>query len=461
MGRIAEVQKRLLQETMDRATRDELLERLARLEDEEFALRTRIADADRSFALLHRPTIPSVDDIRERLAPDQAILSFWTAWPVETLTATSWVLVLTSEDARIHAVPGLEDLSTRVDTYLGLLRRRDALERYAAARLYDDLFRDALGGLTPDVTKLVIVPDAALVRLPFGALRESPDSEPVSARYDVTLTPSAATWLRLKEQTARDDREPILALADPPIVSGTPGDGMRNTVSWAEGFRLARLPGTRHEARSVVRRVGGNTTPWTGADASERALKDADLRDYAVLLLATHTVIDDDHPDRTAVFLAPGHDEEDGLLQAREIAGLDLDGQTIVLSGCSSATGEFLSGEGVLGIARSFFVAGAGAVVGSLWAQEDREVAVLIEAFAEHLADGSSVSGALAGAQRDLQRAGAPVAAWAGMVVLGDGDLVPFPGGRPVYRSWWWIAIPAVAFLALLAVAARLRAARA
>jgi hypothetical protein len=84
-----------------------------------------------------------------------------------------------------------------------------------------------------------------------------------------------------------------------------------------------------------------------------------------------------------------------------------------------------------MGLANAFFQAGARTVVAGLWAVRDRETARLIERFGRHLGKGESVASALALSRRASIRSGAPPAAWAGMVVLGDGDLVPFPGGRP------------------------------
>jgi hypothetical protein len=61
------------------------------------------------------------------------------------------------------------------------------------------------------------------------------------------------------------------------------------------------------------------------------------------------------------------------------------------------------------------------------------------------------VAKALQGAQRDLIASGAPATAWAGLVVLGDGDLVPLPGGRKGLdaRAWGWIGLAAFLLVAL------------
>ena len=189
-----------------------------------------------------------------------------------------------------------------------------------------------------------------------------------------------------------------------------------------------------------------------GAEATERFLKTADLTQFEILHLAAHAVHDEQHPDRSAVLVAAGGDAEDGLLQIREIVDLRLDGRVVVLAACRSASGALWRGEGVMGLARAFFQSGANAVVGSLWPLRDQEAAAFFEDFYRHLADGTSVGAALAQAQRDRMRAAAPPAAWAGLVALGDGSLVPFPGGRvaPAPRGRWALAASVLAVTVVL-----------
>jgi hypothetical protein len=167
-----------------------------------------------------------------------------------------------------------------------------------------------------------------------------------------------------------------------------------------------------------------------GDEASEGFVKHADLRRYAILHFATHAVLDDQHPERSGVLLTAQPASEDGLLQIREIVSLPLDGRIVVLSSCRSATGQMLRGEGVMGMARAFFQAGAHTVVASLWPLRDDDGEALFDRFYTHLARGKSVAAALRAAQRDRIAAGAPAYAWAGLMVLGDGGLVPLPGGR-------------------------------
>jgi hypothetical protein len=106
-----------------------------------------------------------------------------------------------------------------------------------------------------------------------------------------------------------------------------------------------------------------------------------------------------------------------------------------------------------MSLGRAFFQAGAHGVVASLWPLRDDESAALFGRFYRRLAEGATVGQALHGARREAIAAGEPAAAWAGLVVLGDGSLVPVPGGRrPGLESgFWWLAIWSVLLLGAVA----------
>jgi CHAT domain-containing protein len=182
------------------------------------------------------------------------------------------------------------------------------------------------------------------------------------------------------------------------------------------------LPYARAEGLEIVQHLQGESTLWTGAEASEVALKAADLSHYGILHFAAHAVIDGVNNDRSALLLAAGTTQQDGLLQNREIADLRLDNHIVVLSSCQSAIGTQLRGEGVLGLARSFFAAGARVVVASLWPIRDDHAQAFFDPFYAAIGEGRTVGEAYRLAQRRLIADGLPMQAWAGFVLMGDAD---------------------------------------
>ena len=76
---------------------------------------------------------------------------------------------------------------------------------------------------------------------------------------------------------------------------------------------------------------------------------------------------------------------DDGILTAEEIGSLNLDGvEVVMLSACETGLGKVAGGEGLLGLQRSFQVAGPQTVVASLWKVHDAATRDLMEHFYEN-----------------------------------------------------------------------------
>jgi CHAT domain-containing protein/tetratricopeptide (TPR) repeat protein len=384
-----------------------------------------LTDAIGLRAAHRQPDFVSLAQVRGALARDEALLSFQIA-PWKDLAGDfgggSWLLVSTRDTTQLYRLPDRSWVRPAVNTFSGMFRARDGSEGDAASRLYAQLMGPALAELPQDIRRLVIVADDFVHRLPFSALRPDARSDPLATRYEIALTPSATLWLHWRKARPAHVVETALVLAAPAAIAP-----------------LEELPYARIEGKAVKRHLG-RAELLEGEDASESYVKRNAAGPFGLVHFAAHAVTDEVNPDRSRIHLSPGDDKEDGLLQVREITELDLGSRIVVLSTCESASGEILRGEGVMGLARAFFQAGAHTVVASLWPLRDDYGAALFDRFYHHLGTGTSVAAALQAAQLDRMKEGAPAEAWAGVVVLGDGDRIPVPGGkRPSLVPWAFV----------------------
>lgn len=419
---ITRVQRRLRETALSPQARDAArgeLEQLERDELERLAMQT---------SMLTREGLVSISELAAALGPDEALLAYQLGGQfdfAQDQTRGSWVLVVTRESVHATRLPSSSALRPALEMFGPAMEQGLGDDvRLAAQTLGRQLIEEPLASLPRRPAQLTLLLDDQLHQLPFAALRSQSDGRLLLHHYDMTMAPSATVLHRARRKGAGQRGRPrsVLALADP--LGGDPS--LPRQLSFHGGDALQPLPHARQEARQAAHAPGDEA--WFGSDASETALLDADLAPYGVIHFATHAIVDGTTPRRSAIVLAPG--DADGLLQPRDIAQLGLEGKLVVLSACQSAGGQVLSGEGVLGLAHALLSAEATTIVGTLWPIPDDDAMRLFERFYVELDSGRSVASALARAQAMLADEGAPTSAWAGAVVLGDGAMVPFPGGR-------------------------------
>ncbi len=142
-----------------------------------------------------------------------------------------------------------------------------------------------------------------------------------------------------------------------------------------------RLPGTRYEVEALARLFQADDRPTRillGAEASEpeldRLAASGELGKFGFIHLATHGVIDEEIPARSAVILTqtglPDPLEQalshkpvfDGRLSVREIQrGWELKAELVTLSACETALGREQGGEGFVGFTQALLMSGRGA----------------------------------------------------------------------------------------------------
>jgi CHAT domain-containing protein len=186
------------------------------------------------------------------------------------------------------------------------------------------------------------------------------------------------------------------------------------------------LPGTRQEVMSLAEIMKGSTQLLVGRSATEAEFKAMPLSDFRVIHFAAHGVGNTLFPDRAALALGSSPSGvEDGLLQVREIRDLPLRADLVTLSACDTGNGRLLGEEGIATLERAFLLAGAKAVIASLWTADDTYTTALMKRFYQHLANGIDKGRALRQAKLDLLqefREQALPIYWAGFILSGEGS---------------------------------------
>lgn len=343
---------------------------------------------------------------------------------VGTGNAPTTLFVVTRDGGRAHVLPSADSLLPTIRRFLASAESGDDVTPLARS-LGASLLRPATDILEPGITRLVLVPDGVLHRLPFDALRLADDRIALE-RYETAVVPSAEVALLLwkRERERRTPRRDARVLAF--------GDARFPDVPMLDGEdTLPRLPESGREAR-IAASFGTGSVVRLRDDASESYLKGAPLDSFAVLHIATHAFVDDRTLARSAIALSPGGNEN-GVVSPGDLAALDLGVDLVVLSACRSAGGVVVGGEGVQGLTAPLLAAGARAVVATYWPIDDRETVTLVRDFYDALARGATTGAALRSAKLAALHRGRPARDWVSFTVIGD-PMVRVPLTAPPAR---------------------------
>lgn len=431
-----------------------LQQTVAQLHEQRRDLRARIREASPKLAELDDPRPASLATIQDALDSGTLLLSYSVGEHGSLLFAIGRETPL-----QVFELDGGEaELRRTVTGFRTLIeeRRHPSSRAFraltaAATHLYDRLLRPA-GDLVAASDHILVVPDGPLFQLPFAALIEAaPDG---GWHYLIETKPvhtviSGTLYARLRPSRAPSPREPgpqLVAFGDPvypapPTLQARPeaAGGGPGDIAWQEPqlrsasrfFDLHPLPGSRNEAERIAGLYTTQAELLLGDAATEERAKTLDRRTRYVHF-AAHGLLDERFPLDSAVALSlrdpPEAGRDNGLLQVWEIfEQVRVDADLVVLSACQTAAGEYVDGEGLIGLTRAFHYAGARSVAASLWSVDDLATAELMVHFHRSLRQGMSKDEALRSAQLGLLRGTSPrgpdAAApyfWAAFQLYGD-----------------------------------------
>jgi tetratricopeptide (TPR) repeat protein len=341
-----------------------------------------------------------------------------------TKKSTAWAEIMLSPEQLRNQVRKLhEELEHGGATPIaGRKPQANAFDRDSSLVLYHAIFGDPrIQAIVSEKDRWILAPEGCLLSLPFSALvmKEPPggrfgDYDPRDLRATswlglkkiLTLVPSVSS-LRIQRALSKDqensDSVPFFGLGNPAFTgkadnascnSAARAANIQDTKAYFRGgiadvdalHALPCLPNSGPEIRELAENLHAGTDSYVlQLDATEAEVRnrnrDGRLKRAQIVAFATHGLLAGDlantlaepalamtPPDLPSGQEAPS--DNDGLLTASEVATLQLTARFVILSACNTASGKS-DDDGLSGLARAFFYAGAQSLLVSHFAVFD------------------------------------------------------------------------------------------
>jgi tetratricopeptide (TPR) repeat protein len=259
--------------------------------------------------------------------------------------------------------------------------------------------------------RVIFIPHKSLFLVPFPALQNA-SGEYLIEQHTILTAPSIQVLAFTREKLDRlEEIPPVRTPGSEILIVGNP------IMPVVEEQQLSPLLGAEQEARDIGQLL--NVTPLIGSQATKSTVIEK-MQSARIIHLATHGSFDSNIPLDSWLALTPSK-TDNGLLTAAEIFGLELNAELVVLSACDTGRGR-ITGDGVIGLSRSFISAGVPTVLVSLWQVPDDSTSVLMREFYEILQENDDKAQALRQAMlRTMQQHPSPEE-WAGFTLIGEAD---------------------------------------
>jgi len=372
--------------------------------------------------------VVSVQKIQQSLNRREALIEYFINEEEAGKKGDLYVFVITDNEYKILRKPFSSEFNSSIDQFLQFIRNSKVLGTKKADYLNFtknayDLYKVLIEPVIPSMQdyRLVIVPDDKLAYLPFDALlATAADTTRMDFRnldyllhhHAISYTYSA-TLLYYYFQNNLKYSSKIAAFApdysDEPLLTASTTDSLRP------------LPGAESEVKGVMELISGDQFMKENATKQNFLLQ---AEKYDILHLAMHTLLNDTLPLYSKmVFSTDKSGKETRTLNTYEIYNLKLQSDMVVLSGCSTGSGKFQKGEGVMSLARGFLFAGCPAIIMTLWNVEDVSSSAIMVEFYRNLKNGYAKDEALRRAKVTYIAKADPLKAhphfWLGYVAIG------------------------------------------
>ncbi|QMU30527.1 CHAT domain-containing protein [Adhaeribacter radiodurans] len=379
------------------------------------------------YSLKFSNTVARIKDVQKILVPSQSLIEFAftdSLLYIFAISPTQYSLVRVSNDSLIQRVQLMR---------AALINENKQVYVKEAHNIYNSLLAP-LEEQLKGVKRLIIIPDMELSYVPFEILlKEKPEPSRLdysSLNYlvkDYQMSYHYSATLLLDNHNKKYQNAPKSFLG---LAPSNQNISLAKTVS-NESVALRGsvdsfpdLPGSREEVEKIAKMFRGN---YYLNNAANKALFKSLAPQYNIIHLATHGLIDDEHPNLSKlVFYSENKTEEDRYLYAYELYNLKLRAELVTLSACNTGVGKLQKGEGVISFARGFAYAGCPAMLVSLWPATDKPTSRIMQYFYEGLKKGLAKDDALYQAKLQYLNSAddnqSNPALWGSFVIVGNAE---------------------------------------
>ncbi len=362
------------------------------LESATNAMEKRLSENSTEFSRFYFTSKTKLTDLQKKLKADEALveiiqLKYFDQILTDSSMYVGLILTKNSPQPTLVLLPNGNELEGKLaKTYR--LSMKNKINDEKSYTYYWQPFETAVAGKKT----IYVSPDGVYNQLSLYTLKK-PVGDFLIKQYDFVLLGNPRDILKTDKASATPKNATLIGFPD----YGSP--------------TIPELPQTKVEVEGIYKTFktsGYQVVQWVQQDATEAKLKSTNK--IAVLHIATHGYFLKDvekanwpigvHADnakdnvllRSGLMLA-GASEADkqsasldntsnGIITSYEAMNLDLKGTNlVVLSACETGLGEVKAGEGVYGLQRAFLVAGAQALIMSLWKVDDAATQQLMNNF--------------------------------------------------------------------------------
>ena len=410
------------------------------LEDEINNMEKELSRKSELFATVNDRRVFTWKDVQRNLKPGEVAIEIVRTKRLGTFRdSTAYVALIVSAETKDHPdIVVLKNGGQFENRYINYYR--NAIISAVADNYSYDIFWRQISERTIGATKIYISTDGAYNQINLNTLFNPKSRQFLIDEVDIHKVTSIKDLLvsnRINQEVKINEA----------FLFGYPD----YSNSKFDGTPIADLPATKREIEnisSLLRRKNIHSNEYLYDKATESRIKN--LSNPQLIHIASHGFflsnglynetnkrgllgIDSEHANenqllQSGLLLTRTDNEkssqtsqtDDGILTAYEAMNLNLDKtDLVVMSACETGLGVNQNGEGVYGLQRSFQVAGAKAVLMSLWKVSDEVTMELMTLFYQNLLLRGSISEAFKEAQVSLRVKYSEPYYWGAFVLVG------------------------------------------